>query len=113
MKVAGWGARVTGVTSAKRVPSFSELPTIAEAGVAGFDVSAWAGVIVPTGVPKSIVARLNAEINKALTAPAVADKLPELGLIVAGGTPEQFGEHIHKETIRWADVVKRSGAKVD
>ena len=101
------------VTTAKRVPAFSELPTIAESGVAGFDVSAWAGVIVPTGVPKAIVARLNSAVNKALAAPAVADKLPDLGLVVAGGTPEQFAAHIKKEAARWAEVVKRSGAKVD
>lgn len=101
------------VTSAKRVPAFAELPTVAEAGVPGFDVAAWAGVIVPAGVPKLIVAKLNAELNKALAAPAVADKLPELGLVVEGGTPEQFAAHIRKETARWADVVKRSGAKLE
>jgi tripartite-type tricarboxylate transporter receptor subunit TctC len=105
--------RGLGVTSAKRVPAFSDLPTIAEAGVPGFDVSAWAGVVVPAGVSKAIVARLNAEVNKALAAPAVSDKLPELGLIVVGGTPEQFGAHIRKEAARWADVVKRAGVKVD
>lgn len=105
--------RGLGVTSATRVPAFPDLPTIAEAGVPGFDVAAWAGVIVPAGVPKTIVARLNAEVNKALKAPAVADKLPALGLIVAGGTPEQFAAHIRKESARWADVVKRSGAKLE
>jgi tripartite-type tricarboxylate transporter receptor subunit TctC len=105
--------RGLGVTSAKRVPAFAELPTIAEAGVPGFDVQAWAGIIVPTGVPRAIVMRLNSEVNKALAAPAVAERLPELGLIVVGGTPEQFGEHIRREAVRWADVVKRSGAKVD
>ena len=101
------------VTSAKRVPAFAELPTVAEAGVPGFDVAAWAGVLVPAGVPKAIVTKLNAELNKALAAPAVADKLPELGLVVEGGTPEQFAAHIRKETARWADVVKRSGAKLE
>jgi tripartite-type tricarboxylate transporter receptor subunit TctC len=108
-------ARLRGlaVTSARRVPAFSDLPTVAEAGVPGFDVSAWAGVIVPSGVPRPIVERLNAEVNRVLTAPAVADKLPELGLQVVGGTPEQFAAHIRKEAVRWADVVKRSGAKVD
>jgi tripartite-type tricarboxylate transporter receptor subunit TctC len=105
--------RGLGVTSAKRVPAFADLPTIAEAGVPGFDVSAWAGVIVPAGVPKHLITRLNAEVNKALAAPVVADRLPDLGLIVVGGTPEQFTAHIRKETARWADVVKRSGAKVD
>ena len=101
------------VTSAKRVPAFAELPTIAESGVPGFDVQAWAGVIVPAGVPKPIVQRLNAEIGKALATPAVADKLPELGLIVVGSTPEQFAAHIKAEAARWAEVVKRSGAKAD
>jgi tripartite-type tricarboxylate transporter receptor subunit TctC len=101
------------VTSAKRVPAFAELPTMAEAGVPGFDVSAWAGVIVPAATPKAIVTRLNTEMNKALVDPAVRDKLPELGLIVAGGTPEQFVEHIRKESVRWADVVKRAGVKAD
>ncbi len=79
----------------------------------GFDVSAWAGAIVSTGLPKITIARLNAEVNKVLAAPGVSEKLPELGLIVAGGTPKQFAEHIRKESARWADVVKRSGAKVD
>ena len=108
-------ARLRGlaVTSGRRVPAFSELPTIAESGVPGFDVQAWAGIIVPAGVPRPIVMKLNAEVNKALAAPAVAEKLPELGLIVAGGTPEQFAAHIRKEAARWADVVKRSGAKLD
>jgi tripartite-type tricarboxylate transporter receptor subunit TctC len=101
------------VTSAKRVPAFSELPTIAEAGVPGFDVQAWAGVIVPAGTPRGIVMKLNSEVNKALAAPAVAERLPDLGLIVVGGTPEQFGGHIKREAARWADVVKRAGAKVD
>jgi tripartite-type tricarboxylate transporter receptor subunit TctC len=105
--------RGLGVTSAARVPAFPDLPTIAEAGVPGFDVAAWAGVIVPAGVPPLIVARLNTEVNKALKAPAVADRLPALGLIVAGGTPEQFAAHIRKESARWADVVKRSGAKLE
>jgi tripartite-type tricarboxylate transporter receptor subunit TctC len=101
------------VTSAKRVPAFSELPTIGESGVPGFDVQAWAGVIVPAAVPKAIVQRLNAEVNKALAAPAVAERLPDLGLIVVGSTPEQFRDHIRKEAARWADVVKRSGAKLE
>jgi tripartite-type tricarboxylate transporter receptor subunit TctC len=101
------------VTSAKRVAAFSELPTVAEAGVPGFDVSAWAGVIVPAGVPKAIVARLNSEVNRALAAPAVRDRLPDLGLDVVGGTPQQFADHIRQETAKWAEVVKRSGAKAD
>jgi len=101
------------VTSGRRVPAFADLPTVAEAGVPGFDVSAWAGALVPAGVPKAVVAQLNAAINKALATSAVREKLPEMGLEVAGGTPEQFAAHIKSEAAKWADVVKRSGAKVD
>ena len=101
------------VTSGRRVPAFGELPTVAAAGVAGFDVSAWAGAIVPAGVPKAVIARLNAEINKALAAPAVREKFPEMGLEIVGGTPEQYATHMRSESAKWADVVKRSGAKVD
>jgi tripartite-type tricarboxylate transporter receptor subunit TctC len=94
------------VTSGRRVPAFAELPTVAEAGVPGFDVSAWAGVIYQARVPKALVARMNALINKVLAAPGVADKLPELGLQVVGGTPEQFGAHIRSEFARWADEAR-------
>ncbi len=109
------GGRLRGlaVTSAQRVPSFSELPTVAEAGVPGFEVTAWAGVIVPAGVPKAIIARLNAEINNVLASATVREKLAAQGLQVVGGTPEQFAAHIRKEAAKWADVVKRAGVKVD
>ena len=100
------------VTSAKRVPAYPELPTVAEAGVPGFEVTGWGGFIVPAGTPKSIVA-LNAEANQVLALPLVAEKLTSLGSEVAGGTPEQFADFIRKETIKWADVVKRAGIKID
>lgn len=105
--------RGLGVTSGKRVPAFSELPTVAEAGVPGFEVSAWAGVIVPRAVPRAIVLQLNAALNKTLAVPAIGDKLADMGLEVVGGTPEGYATHIRKEAAKWADVVKRSGAKVD
>jgi tripartite-type tricarboxylate transporter receptor subunit TctC len=101
------------VTSSRRVRAFPELPTLAEAGVAGFDVVAWAGVIVPAGVPQAIVARLNKEMNRVLANPAVVERLHAQGLEVVGGTSSDFAEHIKKEAARWADVVKRAGVKVD
>ena len=101
------------VTSAKRVPAYADLPTVAEAGVPGYEVTGWGGLIVPGGTPKSIVTLLNAEINKALALPQVAEKLTALGSEVAGGTPEQFAAIIRKETIKWADVVKRAGIRID
>jgi tripartite-type tricarboxylate transporter receptor subunit TctC len=101
------------VTSGKRVPAFPDLPTVAEAGVPGYDVSAWAGVIYQAAVPKAIVMRVNAEVNKALAVPAVRERLTDLGLVVVGGTPEGFAGHIRREAARWADVVRRAGVKVD
>jgi tripartite-type tricarboxylate transporter receptor subunit TctC len=101
------------VTSAKRVPAYPELPTVAEAGVPGFEVTGWGGLIVPAGTPKSIVVRLNAELNETLALPHLTERLTSLGSEVAGGTPEQFAELIRKETIKWGDVVKRAGIKID
>jgi tripartite-type tricarboxylate transporter receptor subunit TctC len=101
------------VTSAKRVPAYPELPTVAEAGVPGYEVTGWGGFIAPGGTPKAIVARLNAEANQALALPSVTEKLTSLGSEVAGGTPEQFADLIRKETVKWADVVKRAGIRID
>jgi tripartite-type tricarboxylate transporter receptor subunit TctC len=105
--------RALGVTSAKRSPAFPELPTISEAGLTGFEVTTWSGVIVPAGVSKAIVVRLNAEINKALASPAMKENIGMLGYELVGGTPEQFTQFVKKEVSKWSDVVKRTGAKVD
>ncbi len=104
--------RGLGVTSLKRSPAIPELPAVAET-VPGFEVTAWGGVVTPVGVPKAIVARLNAEINKALAVPALREKFAAIGYELVGGTPEQFGAFAKKEVVKWAEVVKRSGAKVD
>jgi tripartite-type tricarboxylate transporter receptor subunit TctC len=105
--------RGLGVTSLKRSPAIPELPTIAEAGVPGFEVTTWSGVVVPGGMPKTIVARLNAEINTALGSQLVKEKLGGIGYDLVGGTPEQFTALVRREMAKWADVVKRTGAKVD
>ena len=105
--------RALGVTSVKRSPAIPELPTISEAGVPGFEITTWSGVIVPAGVPNAIVARLNTEINKALASTRVKELLAGNGYELVGGTPEQFADFVKKEIAKWADVVKRTGAKVD
>ena len=105
--------RALGVTSLKRSVAFPELPTISEAGVPGFEVTTWSGVIVPAGVAKPIVARLNKEINQALVSQLAVEKLGGSGYELVGGTQEQFTAHVKKEIAKWADVVKRSGAKID
>lgn len=101
------------VTGPKRTPVFPELPTVAEAGVPGFEVVAWDGTIAPAKVPKAILVRLNAEMNKALALASVREKLAGLGVEVIGGTSEQFAAHVRKETVKWAEVVKRAGVKAE
>ena len=104
------GLAVTGTT---RAGPFPELPTVAEAGLPGYNVTVWTGVIVPARVPPAIVARLNAEINKACLAPTLLEKFATFGNTCLGSTPAEFSELIKKETVKWAEVVKISGAKVD
>ena len=101
------------VSSLMRSPAFPDLPTIAEAGVPGYDATTWTGIVAPAGVPKAIVAKLNAEINTALATPALREKLLAIGSEPVIGTAAQFGEFIRKENAKWADVIKRSGAKLD
>lgn len=104
--------RGLGVTSLKRSPAIPELPAIAET-VPGFEVIVWGGVVLPAGAPKAIVARLNAEINKVLAAPALKEKYAAIGYELVGGTPAQFDAFVKKEIAKWAEVVKRSGLKVE
>jgi tripartite-type tricarboxylate transporter receptor subunit TctC len=105
--------RGLGVTGPKRAFAFPELPTIAEAGLPGYEITIWSGVVVPAGVPKALVARLNAEINKALESSTLRERFLLQGYEPVGGTPERFAEFIKSENRKWADVVKRIGAKVD
>ena len=105
--------RALGVSGAKRSPSFPDLPTIAEAGVPGYEAPTWTGVITPAGVPRPIVLRLNSEINKAIASPGFKQRFAEIGDEPGGGTPEQFAELVKKEGAKWKEVAKRSGAKID
>jgi len=101
------------VTTHNRAAAYPDLPTVAEAGVPGFEIAPWAGYIAPAGVPKPIVARLNAELNKALNVPSVRDRLIEMGLDPSGGTPEEFAEFIRKEVAKWSDVAKRANVRIE
>ena len=105
--------RPLGVSGAHRSPAFPDLPTIAEAGVPGYEAATWTGVITPAGVPPAIVMRLNAEINQAVAAPGFKQRFAAIGDEPGGGTPEQFAELVHKESLKWLDVARRSGAKID
>lgn len=105
--------RALAVTSAKRSPALPDVPTIAEAGVPGYEASSWFGVLAPAGTPKEIVARLNADIVKVLAAPDIKERLSAQGADPVGNTPEQFAAYIRTEQIKWAKVVKDSGAKIE
>ena len=105
--------RALAVTSAQRSPSASDIPTMGEAGVAGFDVQSWFGLVAPKGTPKDIIARLNAESVKALATADIKERFMELGAVPGPMSPEAFGDYIRSEIIRWGEVVKVSGAKVE
>jgi tripartite-type tricarboxylate transporter receptor subunit TctC len=101
------------VSGAKRSIAFPELPTLAEAGVPGYEVNAWSGVIAPAGLPRPVLDKLNRAINATLLAPQVKEHLLQLGNEGGGGTPEQFGELIRRDSAKWAEVVRRSGTRID
>jgi tripartite-type tricarboxylate transporter receptor subunit TctC len=101
------------VTGARRSPGFPDLPTVAEAGVPGYEAGTWSGVIAPAGLPAPVLARLNAAVNDAIRAPIFVDRFASIGDEPAGGTPQEFAELIRRDAARWGEVVRRSGAKID
>ena len=104
--------RALGVSGPKRLDAFPDLPAVAEV-VPGYETVAWGGIIGPAKLPKDIVDRLQSELQKALQAPAVRDTLAKLQVGIDGGTSEEFRALVKRETPKWAEVVRRSGAKVD
>jgi tripartite-type tricarboxylate transporter receptor subunit TctC len=105
--------RALAVTTAKRSASFPGLPTVAEAGVPGFDAITWHGIVVPAGTPKPVIARLNGEFNKLLQAADMRERLMVLGSDIIGGEPKQLTDYMRVEIPRWAKVIKESGAKAE
>jgi len=98
-----------GVTTAKRWAAMPDIPTIAEAGVAGFEANNWYGYVLPLKTPRPIVDKLNKEIAAVLVLPDVKEFLFRQGMDVAPGTPEEFGRYIQAETVKWEKVVKAAG----
>jgi tripartite-type tricarboxylate transporter receptor subunit TctC len=105
--------RALAVTGAKRAPALPELPTIAEAGVAGYDATSWNGMLAPAGTPADIIRRLNAEFNRIIGTPDMMKRMLDYGYEPVGGPPERFGELIRAEIAKWAPVVKAAGVQVD
>lgn len=101
--------RALGVTSARRSKLVPEVPTFAEAGVPGYDVSGWYGICTQSKVPQPILAKLSADLNRVLNDPVVRKRLEDQGVDVTPSTPEQFVAHIRAETEKWTKVVREAG----
>ena len=103
--------RALAVTSARRLASVPNLPTMAEAGVAGYEAVSWNGIAAPAGTPKDIVARIQGEIARVLQLPDIKERFFKDGIEPVGSTPEQFAAHIRSERAKWEKVVERAGIK--
>jgi tripartite-type tricarboxylate transporter receptor subunit TctC len=105
--------RSLAVTGPKRTDTLPDVPTMIEAGVPGYEATTWTGIVAPVGMPRAIVTKLNAEIVQMVASPAYREKVTAIGSEPMSGTPEQFAEFIRKESSKWAEVIKRAGAKID
>lgn len=105
--------RAIGISSPKRSPQASDLPAIAESGLPGFSAVPWYGVLGPAGMPRAIVDKLNAEIARSVLQPDIKERFVSQGIDMQSSTPEQFGELIKSELVKWRKVVREAGAKVD
>ena len=103
--------RLIAVTSAKRVASLPDLPTVSEAGVPGFEYGGWQGILVPAGASPDIIARLNSAILKAVNTPEFRDYLQQEGSELVGSTPEAFGTFLREEVVKHAKIVRAAGLK--
>ncbi|KGD99732.1 MFS transporter [Achromobacter sp. RTa] len=105
--------RPLAVTSAQRSPALPDVPTMAEAGVKGYDASSWFGLLAPAGTPAAVVDKVQRDVAAALRLPAVRAQLQAQGATPSGNTPSEFKQFMAQESAKWAEVVKKSGAKVD
>jgi len=105
--------KALGVSTVKRSALAPEVPSIDEAGVPGYDLSVWFGVLAPAGTPRDIIQRLNVEIVKILQSPDVKERFLKQGVDVQTGTPEQFDAFVKAEVARWAKVIKDAGIRAD
>lgn len=104
--------RALAITSAQRSPYLPNIPTVAESGLPGYEASIWYGMLAPAGTPPAIVARLNAELHKAMAQPDVKLKLSEQNFSITPSTPEEFGRKINSELERWGKLIKEANVKL-
>lgn len=113
LKVTPPKMRALAVGNDKRLSSLPDVPTFAELGYKGMEISNWFGIVAPKGTPEAIVNKLNAAINKALQDPEMAQRITGPGNIIAGGSPKAFNDHINAETDRWTKLIKDKNIKAD
>jgi tripartite-type tricarboxylate transporter receptor subunit TctC len=104
--------RALGITSSQRSPYLPNIPTVSESGLPGYEASIWYGLLAPAGTPPAIVARLNAELHKAMAHPDVKQKLAEQNFSITPSTPEEFGRKINSELDRWGKLIKEAKVKL-
>ena len=101
------------VSSKQRVKVLPDVPTLQEAGIKGFESYNWLGMIAPASTPDAVIARLNSAVNEALKQPGIRQMIEGTGGIVAGGTPEAYGQFISQERAKWAPVIKKANISLD
>lgn len=111
--IRGAKLRALAVTSHGRIAALPEIPTMAEAGLPGVEVTSWNGVLVPAGTPRPIVNKLSREIVRILSSPEMKERMSVQGAVASGNTPEEFGAYIKAEIAKWGKVVKAAGLRVD
>ena len=105
--------RALGVTGSRRSPALADVPTIAEAGLPGYESLSWSGIAVPAGTPKDVIARLNRDIATILNQPDIRDKFAQAGADPIGGSPQQFAEHIRGEREKWSKLIRERGITIN
>jgi tripartite-type tricarboxylate transporter receptor subunit TctC len=111
--VKGGKLRLIGVTTRNRLPQFGDVPTVGESGLPGFEFNSWFAMLAPAGTPKEIVARLNAEVGKALADPETRDKLVAQGLSVRGTSPEELGAATRAQLARYNQLFRQAGIRAE
>ena len=105
--------RALAVTTAERAPSFPDVPTVAEAGIPGYETYTWNALFAPANTPQPVVARLNEAANKALKDPAVVERMKEFSATIVGSTPEELEAHVKAELAKWTPVVRDANVQMD
>ena len=111
--VKGGRLRALAITTPKRSPTLADIPTVDEAGVPGYQVSVWFGLVAPAATPRDTVTRLNAEINRVLALPDVRERFGQSGIEIVGGAPDVFERHVREQVATWGRVVKEANIRAD